>query len=267
MSQTVETTDTLLSPRDPGPVERVNDEGGSAVVLSCEHAGRVVPERIGCLGVSSADMERHIAWDIGAEAVSRRLSALLDAPLVLQRYSRLVVDCNRPFEAPDCFPETSDGTRVPRNEGLADQERRQRFDEIHQPFHRALAQVLDRRAGRPSVLVAVHSFTQRLRGGPSRPWHIGVLFNRDRRLADRFLAALRASHPDIPAAANEPYVVDDQSDYTIPMHGEARGLPHLLLEIRNDLIADPEGQARWAALIADALTRAIAEEEHAADDR
>ncbi|MGI6856161.1 N-formylglutamate amidohydrolase [Mesorhizobium sp. 1B3] len=253
----------LLTPSDPHPVELVNGDGPSAVVLSCEHAGRAIPACLGDLGVSPADMERHIAWDVGAEQVSRHLSALLDAPLVLQRYSRLVVDCNRPFEARDCFPEVSDGTAVPSNEKLTPSARRRRFEEIHQPFHAALAGMLERRAGKAAILVAVHSFTPRLAGGALRPWHLGVLFNRDRRLAERFLAAFREQNPDVPAAANQPYIVDDMSDYTIPVHGEARRIPHLLLEIRNDLIADCSGQARWAKLVAEALAAAIKEEGNA----
>jgi predicted N-formylglutamate amidohydrolase len=260
MLQSEDSLAALLSPRDPHPVEIVNAEGGSDIVLSCEHAGRAVPDRLGDLGVSPADMERHIAWDVGAEEVSRRLSALLDAPLVMQRYSRLVVDCNRPFNAQDCFPKVSDGTRVPGNEGLCERERQQRFKYIHQPFHHALAQVLDRRADRPTCLVASHSFTPRLADGKVRPWHLGALFNRDSRLADRFLATFKKQNPDILAVPNEPYMVDDFSDYTIPLHGEGRGLPHLLLEIRNDMIADQDGQKRWAALVAEALSEAIADE-------
>src|SRR5690606_14088513 len=192
----------LLSPRDPPPVEIVNSEGGSDVVLSCEHAGRAIPQRLGDLGVLPADMERHIAWDVGAAEVSRFLSALLDAPLVLQCYSRLVVDCNRPFDAGDCFPAVSDGTKVPGNEGLRECDRRQRFEEIHQPFHRALAGILDRRRGRRTFLVSVHSFTPRLMGGAERPWHMGVLFNRDSRLANRFLREFRSRNPGILAASN-----------------------------------------------------------------
>jgi len=249
---------TLLTPRDPRPVETVNAGGRSPFVLTCEHAGRVIPEWLGDLGVARADMERHIAWDVGAEGLSRQLSMLLDAPVVLQRYSRLVVDCNRPFDAPDCFPEASDATPVPANRGLSRDARQQRFDEIHRPFHRELSELLDRRvaAGPAPLLVAVHSFTPRLAGGPERPWHVGALSNRDRSLADRFLAAFRQQNADVPSAHNQPYVVDDLTDFTIPVHGEARGIPHLLLEIRNDLIAQSEGQHRWAGLIADALLTA-----------
>jgi predicted N-formylglutamate amidohydrolase len=258
MLQPSETPTTLLSQRDPQPVETVCADGRAPFVLTCEHAGRTIPASLGDLGVGQADMDRHIAWDVGAEGLSRRLSALLDAPLVLQRYSRLVVDCNRPFEAQDCFPEQSDGTPVPGNMRLTEPERRRRFNEIHRPFHRALSALLDQRAGlkSPTILVAVHSFTPRLVGGPDRPWHVGALSNRDGSFAERFLAAFRTRNPDAPSAHNEPYVVEDRTDYTIPAHGEARGIPHLLLEIRNDLIADAEGQHDWAARLAEALVAA-----------
>jgi len=258
MLRSTETDIAVLSPHDPDPVAIVNPDGKSVFLLTCEHAGRAIPKRLGDLGIPRADMDRHIAYDVGAETLSRRLSARLDAPLVMQRYSRLVVDCNRPFEAVDCFPEASDGTTVPANVGLGQQAQRQRFDEIHQPFHRAVAALLDRRAAeaKPTTLVSVHSFTPRLQGGSPRPWFVGALSNRDDSFAQRFLAAFRAAHPEIPCAHNEPYVVDDLSDYTIPVHGEARGLPYLLLEIRNDLILDRDGQQRWAALVADALAAA-----------
>jgi predicted N-formylglutamate amidohydrolase len=268
MLQPSKTPKTLLSPRDPQPVETVNAGGRSPFVLTCEHAGRAIPESLGDLGgVAQADMDRHIAWDVGAEGLSRQLSALLDAPLVLQRYSRLVVDCNRPFQAPDCFPPESDGTPVPANVGLTEHGRRQRFEEIHQPFHHALAHLLDERtaSGPKPVLVAMHSFTPRLAGGPHRPWHLGVLAHRDRRLADRFLQEFQERHPDVPSTYNQPYVVDDLTDYTIPVHGEARGLPHVLLEIRNDLIAESEGQRHWAGLIAGTLTAARRQEKERAD--
>ena len=264
MLQPREAETTMLSLRDPAPVETVNARGRSPFVLCCEHAGRAIPERLGDLGVDTADMARHIAWDVGAEGLSRRLSVLLDAPLVLQRYSRLVVDCNRPFAAPDCFAAVSDCTPVPGNQRLAERERRQRFEEIHQPFHRALAGLLDRRAEQEaaSILVAVHSFTPRLAGGAERPWHAGALSNRDGRFAVHFLDAFRTGNPGMNVAHNQPYLVDDLTDYTIPVHGEGRGIPHLLLELRNDLIDDDEGQRRWAQQVAEALVVARRRSEH-----
>ena len=198
-------------------------------------------------------MERHIAYDVGAAPVARHLSHLLDAPLFLQPYSRLVVDCNRPLEAPDCFPEVSDGTPIPANAGLDPSSRKRRYDEIHQPFHAAIAGQLDARetVGAPMVLIAVHSFTPRLAvNGIDRPWHIGLLHNRDDRFARTMLAGLADRAPDVTAALNEPYTVDDAGDYTIPVHGERRGILNVLLEIRSDLIGVRADQTRWAEVLA-----------------
>jgi predicted N-formylglutamate amidohydrolase len=254
MLQTLQQDSPLLSGAEMAPVEAVNLSGTSPFVLTCEHAGRVIPRCLGDLGIDAAEMDRHIAYDIGAESLARAMSKLLDAPLFLQRYSRLVVDCNRPFEADDCFPEISDGTSIPANRQLSEAARQQRFFEIHQPFHRAVGNFLDERrdAGKPAVVISVHSFTPRM-AGVDRPWLIGLLSNRDRSFAEKFMTAFVATNPDICIAHNQPYCVDDQSDYVVPVHGEARGIPHLLLEIRNDQIAGPEGQERWARLVSDAL--------------
>ena len=252
----------LLGTGDPPPLEIVNETGASRVVLSCEHAGRAVPGVLGDLGVPAVEMERHIAYDVGAAPVARQLSHLLDAPLFLQPYSRLVVDCNRPLDAPDCFPEVSDGTPIPANAGLDPTARRQRYDEIHQPFHAAIASQLDARdtAETPAVLIAVHSFTPRLAvNGTDRPWHIGLLHSRDVRFARTMMAALEDHAQDILAAFNQPYTVDDAGDYTIPVHGERRGVANVLLEIRSDLIGTTADQLRWAevlnTVISDALTK------------
>jgi predicted N-formylglutamate amidohydrolase len=249
-----ETTASLLGRSEPDPVEIANPDGDSIFLLVCEHAGRAVPSALGDLGIAAAEMDRHIAYDIGAEGLARRLSVLLDAPLVLQRYSRLVVDCNRPFEAADCFPEISDGTAIPCNRGVARAERMRRFDEIHRPFHGAIAGLLDRRQSdmRTVILAAIHSFTPRL-GGRKRPWQIGICVNRDDSFAQHFTDAFVRANPAIRAARNEPYPVDDFSDYTIPVHGEGRKLPHVLIEVRNDQIIGSDGQERWAALIAESL--------------
>jgi predicted N-formylglutamate amidohydrolase len=249
----------LLAKSDPDPVEVANPNGASPIVLVCEHAGRAVPAALHGLGIAAADMDRHIAYDIGAEGLARKLSKRLDATLVLQRYSRLVIDCNRPFEAADCMPEASDGTAIPLNCALADTDRVLRFEEIHRPFHDTIGQLLDlrQRDKRPAVIATIHSFTPRF-AGKDRPWRLGVCFNRDSSFATRFMHAFRAANPAIMAARNEPYTVDDISDYTIPVHGERRELPHVLLEVRNDELADAEGQARWARLIACGLTEALA---------
>ncbi|MCF3641127.1 N-formylglutamate amidohydrolase [Rhizobium sp. TRM95111] len=252
-------TTRLLRAGDPDPVEWVNARAPSAFFLTCEHAGRAVPAALGDLGVPAAEMDRHIAYDVGAEGLSRGLAERLAAPLVLQRYSRLVIDCNRPFEAADCVVARSDGTDVPANAGIADWDRRRRYVEIHQPLHEAIAVALDQRraAGRPTFLVSVHSFTPVMRAsGAVRHFELGLLCNRDPRLAETLAGAFRAAHPDIGVRLNEPYVVDDVSDYTIPVHGERRGIPHVLLEVRNDLVADARGQEEWVDRLAGPLRRA-----------
>jgi predicted N-formylglutamate amidohydrolase len=248
---------SLLGPTDPEPLEVVNPNAASPVLLVCEHAGQAVPAVLGDLGIAATEMNRHIAYDIGAEGLARKLSKILDATLALQRYSRLVIDCNRPFEAADCMPESSDGTAIPVNCALTDWDRALRFQEIHRPFHDAIAGLLDsrQRDGRRTIIATIHSFTPRF-ANKDRPWLLGVCFNRDGGFAERFMRAFQIDNSAVCAAYNEPYTVDDLSDYTIPVHGERRRLPHVLLEVRNDEIADDAGQARWAQRIGKALTAA-----------
>ena len=257
MLQKSEMRVAFLGATDPDPVEVVNPAGGSPVLLVCEHAGRAIPASLRDLSIAATEMERHIAWDIGAAGLARKLSTTLDATLVMQRYSRLVIDCNRPLEALDCIPEWSDGTAIPLNCDLAHLDRMRRFDEIHRPFHDCISGLLDRRQAdsAPTVLATIHSFTPRF-ADQARPWQLGVCFNRDSSFAEKFINAFTAANPEIVAAYNEPYTVDDLSDYTIPVHGERRGLPHVLLEVRNDEIRDEDGQVRWARMIGEALNAA-----------
>jgi predicted N-formylglutamate amidohydrolase len=252
---------SLLGPDDPVPVACVNPEGASRFVLTCEHAGRAIPASLGDLGIEPGEMDRHIAWDIGAAATARRLAAVLDAPLVMQRYSRLVVDCNRPPQAPDLMPEVSDGTMIPGNRAVPEAQRQARLREIFDPYHRTIADLLDARAGLPGpILFSVHSFTPALRVNPKpRPMELGLLFNRDDRLALSLEAALAAVGNPHVVARNEPYHVGEGTDYTIPVHGEGRGLPHLLIEIRNDRIATEEEARAMGDLLARALERAEAD--------
>ena len=249
----------LLTAGDPAAVEVVNKGGASRVVLLCEHAGRAVPRKLASLGLMRAQFDRHIAVDIGAEGLARGLSALLDAPLVLQRYSRLVVDCNRPPDAPDLIPEVSDGTPIPANVGLPRKDRDARIAALHRPFHARVTALLDAHPAQGrAVVVAVHSFTPKLvTEGIARPWHVGLLFNRDDRFSRRLMTGLLARRPNLPSAFNQPYSVSDRGDYAIPVHGEARGLNHTLIEVRNDLIATPDWQADWAAFLGAAIRDAL----------
>ncbi|MBV8336058.1 MAG: N-formylglutamate amidohydrolase [Alphaproteobacteria bacterium] len=251
--------EALLDPDEPDPVRLENEAGSSVFFLTCDHAGRLLPRRLGTLGLPLSETERHIAWDIGIEGVGRELSRLLDAALILQTYSRLVVDCNRDPEVASSIPEISETTEIPGNRGLTEAQRKWRVETIFRPYHDAIAVALDRReaAGRASVLVALHSFTPVFKG-VSRRWHAAVLFNLDPRLAHPLAELLRAEG-DLIVGENEPYRVSDLTDYTVPVHGERRGLPHVEIEIRQDLIADAEGQRAWAARLARLLPAAYSQ--------
>jgi predicted N-formylglutamate amidohydrolase len=249
----------LLGPDDPPPYTVHRAHGGSPFVLIADHAGQKIPTRLGNLGLPQIELDRHIGWDIGIAGVAGKLSEKLDAFALLQTYSRLVIDCNRPLQAPGSIVAVSDGTRVPGNEGLDDEARTARAIEIFAPYHARLTRELDRRNGQPvaPVLVSLHSFTPAF-AGFARPWHAGILYHRDIRLAHALLAALRAE-PGLVVGDNEPYAVSDATDFAIPVHGEQRGLLHVELEIRQDLIADAPGQEEWAQRLARILPALLPE--------
>jgi len=240
-------TSLLLDREDVPPVLELNSAGRSPFLLTCDHYGRAIPRILGDLGLPAGEFERHIAWDVGIAGVADALSKHLDAHLIAQRYSRLVIDCNRPPAAPSSIPRISDATVIPGNEGLAGEAIRARREAIFEPYHRRS------RDGIPTVLVSLHSFTP-VYAGIARPWHIGTLYHRDANLPPLLLKLLRAE-TDLVVGDNEPYAVSDETDYTIPVHGEARGLMNSGLEIRQDLLADPAGQSQWA----DRLARILAE--------
>lgn len=246
----------ILQDDEPHPLEVHNAEGASDFVIICEHAGRLIPRSLGTLGLSKEDRLRHIAWDIGARAVAVVLSDRLGAPLYMQRYSRLVCDCNRRPNVPDFAPEESEATRIPGNSGLTDGERQARADAVFWPFHNAVTEALDRhrQEGRRTLLVSIHSFTPVFLG-VARPWEIGVLFNRDRDFAPAIARWLQ-ENTSYCVGINRPYSVGDDTDYVIPVHGEKRNLPCVEFEIRNDLIADETVAERWAELIDKAVTYA-----------
>jgi predicted N-formylglutamate amidohydrolase len=239
----------ILAQDEPHPLEIVNAEGASPFVLVCEHAGRIIPRALGDMGLSDEDRARHIAWDIGARPVAEALSALLGAPLFLQRYSRLVCDCNRRPDVPSFAPEISEATTIPANVVLSEAERTARAESIFWPFHDALRAFLDARrdAGIPTLLVSIHTFTPVFLGVP-RPWEIGVLYNRDPVFAPS-IADWMQRNTDHCVGVNEPYSVGDDTDYAIPVHGERRGLPCVEFEIRNDLVPDDAAADRWARLL------------------
>ncbi|MEZ5930452.1 MAG: N-formylglutamate amidohydrolase [Alphaproteobacteria bacterium] len=248
----------LLADDEPDPVNVFNLGGQSPIFLVCEHAGRLIPKTLGDMGLSEADRRRHIAWDIGAGAVSLHLSDLLDAPLITQTYSRLVCDCNRDTGMPSFIPAISERTRIPANEAVTASERDARIAEVYRPLHERIADELDQRAaaGHPTVFLSMHSFTPVFMDQP-RAMHLGLLYDRDHRWAALMRSALSAE-ADLVITDNEPYALDQNRDYTVPEHGERRGIPSLEIEIRQDLIAEADGQHAWAERLAPALARSAA---------
>lgn len=250
MARHVSEATRLLGEGDPAPFTVHNANGASPWLLIADHAGQRVPRVLQDLGLAQSELDRHIGWDIGIAGVTARLAQALDAVAITQAYSRLVIDCNRPHSSPTLIAERSDGTEVPGNAGLIAAQRQQRIDEIFAPYHARIVAELDARQaqGRPTLLVAMHSFTPAM-GGVARPWHAGVLYHRDTRLAHALRDALQAEG-DLVVGDNQPYAVSDSSDYAVPVYGEGRGLLHVELEIRQDLIADEAGQAMWAQRLA-----------------
>jgi len=245
----------LLASDDIAPVHDYNATGRSPFLLTCDHYGRLIPKRLGDLGIREGELRRHIAWDIGIAGVADALADHLDAHLIAQHYSRLVIDCNRPPNAASSIPLISEATTIAGNEGLSRQAAELRRQAIFDPYHKRIDEIIDRRLheGLPTVLVSLHSFTP-VYAGIARPWHIGTLYHRDTALPPLLLKRLRAE-ADLVVGDNEPYAVNDETDYTIPVHGERRGLMNSGIEIRQDLISDQAGEKAWA----DRLARILGE--------
>jgi predicted N-formylglutamate amidohydrolase len=243
----------LLAADEPPPFIESGRQGRSNFVIVVDHASPRIPRRLRDLGLPPSELQRHIAWDIGALAVARQVAAALDAALVAQNYSRLVIDCNRDPKVPSSIPTLGESIEIPGNIGLSPEQIAARRAEVFDPYHDHVRALLDERlaAGRPTILVAQHSMTNIFKG-VRREMHAEVLYNRDRRFAGLVLDMLRRE-PGVFIADNEPYRVSDETDYTIPRHGEARGLPHVEIEIRQDLVSEAAGQAQWAQRIAGAL--------------
>jgi predicted N-formylglutamate amidohydrolase len=230
---------------EPPPFEILNPDGVSAYVFNCDHASGRIPDRYGHLGLDDAVLGRHIAWDIGAADVTRRLSTHLDAVAVFSGFSRLLIDCNRQTDHPTLIPPISDGVIIPGNVNIATADRAARIERYFDPYHRALDGVLDSAVkARVPALVSVHSFTP-IMNGYERPWHIGILWNRDPRLAKALIAQLRMN-TDLEVGENEPYSGRDMAGFSIHHHGGGRGIPHLLIELRQDLIDTHHGVEVWA---------------------
>jgi predicted N-formylglutamate amidohydrolase len=246
----------LLAADEPPPFIELGLHGRSNFVIVVDHAGRRIPRALGDLGLPPDQLDRHIAWDIGALGVARRMAEALDAPLIAQNYSRLVIDCNRDPAVATSIPTLGEHIEIPGNIGLCAEAIAARRAEIFEPYHRRVSTLLDERAaaGQPTILIAQHSMTNVFKG-VRREMHAAVLYNRDRRFAGLVLDSLRGE-AGLVIGDNEPYFVSDETDYTVPRHGEARGLPHVEIEIRQDLITDDAGQDEWARRICRALQSA-----------
>lgn len=238
-------------------LENETDSAGqSPYLVICDHAGCAVPRSLSSLGLEQRELERHIGWDIGAAGLARRLGQELGAWVILQTYSRLVVDCNRPLNSADSIVSRSEDTTIPGNRVVSIAQAEQRAHAIFEPYHARIRRELTERAerGQTPILVFLHSFTPVFRG-TKRPWHAAVLYDQDRRLASPLLSALRAE-PELVVGDNEPYAAGPATDYGLVEHGQQRGLPHVELEVRQDLLADELGQDAWAKRLA-RLLRAI----------
>jgi predicted N-formylglutamate amidohydrolase len=250
--------EALLAPDEPAAAIDYRATGASPFLLVCDHAGRRIPRSLHNLGLAPSDLARHIAWDISISDVGRALADRLDACLIMQPYSRLVIDCNRPPGGATSIVPVSDGTPIAGNENLSGHDAALRLRDIFTPYHRTIADALDARAKarRQTILISLHSFTP-VFAGFARLWQAGVLYHRYGALAEALLALLHAPG-DLVVGDNEPYDVTDDTDYTIPVHGEQRGIPHVAIEIRQDLIAEEAGQRQWAERLADLLPKAAA---------
>ncbi|MGE4612441.1 MAG: N-formylglutamate amidohydrolase [Paracoccaceae bacterium] len=239
--------------------EILNPNGKSPVLLLCDHASNAIPNCVngGTLGLPAQDMQRHIAYDIGARGVTEHLTELLDAHAVVSRFSRLVVDPNRGEDDPTVLMKIYDGSIIPGNRNADNAEKERRLSLFYRPYHEALHRQIDMMIadGRTPALISVHSFTKQLKNREPRPWHLGVLWAEDERLAKPFMEYF-TKDDDVCVGDNEPYSGELAGD-TLYFHGTSRGLPHILIEVRNDLIETPEGQFEWADRIAPALWIAL----------
>ncbi len=232
------------------PVEIERLDGASPFVFVCDHASNFVPAEFGTFGLDASELTRHIAWDPGALPVARGLSSALDATLIHSGISRLVIDCNRPVDAPDLFWTVSETTVIPGNQNLDGEAKANRIALAYTPFHEAIDRVVKDRlaAGRETWLVSVHSFTPVYKG-VSRPWHIGIIHDADERLSAPLMDGLQGLK-NITVGDNEPYSPADRVYFTLEKHARSRGLPCAMIEIRNDEITDEIGQRRWAERLA-----------------
>ncbi len=251
---------SLIGPDDPPPYTVINDQGKARVLLTGDHVSNVIPAALGNLGLDKSALQQHIAYDIGTRKLIHHLSEHLDAPAVLAGYSRLVVDLNRSLEDPSVMPETSDDRVIPGNQNMSEVHRNERIHCFYTPYRKAIDSMLHRfrEQGIVPAFISIHSFTPQM-AGFVRPWHAGILWDKDPRIPLPLMQNLRAHPGGFNIGDNEPYSGKHPADYTIDHHAEASGLPHVSIEIRQDLVNTEEGAERWATILDDALRDILAD--------
>ena len=247
MILSIDRAETLLGPDEPNPVHIHRPGSRARLVFLCEHACNRMPASLDMLGLPQSEIHRHIGWDIGALDVATALADRFDASLFFQEYSRLVIDCNRPLDSAGLIPKISESTSIPGNICLSLANREKRITEIWQPYQQAIAEFLSKKTGRPTLVVSIHSFTPVFKG-EKRPWEIGLLFNRHSGTAQALRSILHSIDPTLNIGMNQPYSISDENDYTVPVFGELTGLPHVLIEIRQDLICEKILCEKWIRL-------------------
>ncbi len=252
----------MIGPDDPPPYSVINRHGQARLLLVGDHVSNAIPRALEDLGLDRAALGQHIAWDIGTRKLINHLSAHLDAPAVLAGFSRLVVDLNRSLEDPSLIPEVSDNTPIPGNRNLSEDHRNQRIHHFYTPYRMAIDDMLRDFRGRGIVpaFISIHSFTPQM-GGFRRPWHAGILWDKDPRIPVPLMQNLRALPGGFNIGDNEPYSGKHPADYTIDHHAEAAGIPHVSIEIRQDLVDTEAGAERWATILEEALRDILADPE------
>jgi len=246
--------ESMIGPEDPPPYTLINEQGHGKVLLVGDHVSNTIPKLLGNLGLDDSALEQHIAYDIGTRKLIHHLAQHLDAPAVLAGYSRLVVDLNRSLEDDSMMPEVSDNTEIKGNQNMSSEHRNRRIHSFYTPYRKAIDNMLNRfrKKGIVPAFISIHSFTPQM-AGFERPWHTGMLWDKDPRIPVPLMENLRA-HPDgFNIGDNEPYSGKHPADYTIDHHAEAAGLPHVSIEIRQDLVNTEAGAERWATILDDAL--------------
>jgi predicted N-formylglutamate amidohydrolase len=251
----------LIGPGEPEPVTILNEDGKARVLLVGDHVSNRIPRALHGLGLDDAVLEQHVAYDIGTRKLITHLSQHLDAPAVLAGYSRLVIDLNRSLEDPSVIPEVSDNIPIPGNQGLSRQARALRIHCFYTPYRVAIDTMLrrHRQRGRVPAFISIHSFTPRLSDRQHRPWHIGLMWDKDPRIPVPLMAALRAHPRGLNVGDNEPYSGKHPADYTIDHHAETAGLPHVSIETRQDLVDTEEGAEDWATMLDESLRDILAD--------